>query len=241
MKSILFLFVALSTLMLAQGEPPAPALRLEGTANQLSPNFITSAPWQVQVERGEGLSLYLYDATTRKTLRKLSNGDTLQETGTFFIYVVAPDNTPWQVVIEASGSADVSPAQQPEATPNPDSSSQRTSAELPPINKRTEKNWGRHFGFEVSRFTRAPSAAPGNCSVYPNALEAQAVFIEAGGPDLDPNNLDTDGDGYACSYNPFDQSYLAAITCETGKQWINPRYRRNGTYNPGGCRSIKTE
>jgi hypothetical protein len=233
------------TLVSAQTTPVLLPLSLGGTTNQLTPNFITTASWQVQAEGGEGLSLYLYDATTGKTLRKLSSGDSLQETGTFYIYVVAPDNAPWNVVIVNEGA--ISP-ETTDTTPNTDMTTTPDTTtpeplprQLPPVDRRTERNWNRHYGFEVSRFARTGGATPSSCISAGDALEAQGAFIEAGGPELDPNNLDPDGDGYACSYNPFDESYVAAITCETGKQWTNPFYRRNGSYFKGGCRTVSNE
>lgn len=280
MKYFSLIIMLVLTLAAAQGTPVSLPLNLEGTGDQISPSFTTTGPWQVQLSSGEVSNFYLYDATTRKNLLKITSGDVIEETGTFFIYVVAPDDTAWTLIVGVGSSADSDTTTDAETTTDTstttegettsdttpetttstpettdtnttpdttDSASEITDntepalAELPPVEKRTEKNWGRHFGFEVSRFTRETGATPGDCSAYANALEAQGAFIEAGGPDLDPDNLDIDGDGYACSYNPFDQSYLAAITCETGKQWMSPRYRKDGTYNPGGCRPIKTE
>jgi hypothetical protein len=251
MKFILCLFVLLLPLTLAQANLSPLPLTVAGTGAQVSPTFTTSQPWLLQVENGQISAAYLYDAATRKTLRKLSADAAIEETGTFFVYVQAAEGASWEVVLATVGDpplAETPAPTEPEvATPGP-TTPEPTSPEpseptrtLPPIERRTLENWNRHLGYEVSRYTRASGATPGNCSSYGGALEAQAAFIEAGGPELDPNNLDVDGDGYACSYNPFDESYVAAITCETGKQWINPRYRKDGTYNRGGCRPIKTE
>ncbi len=42
-----------------------------------------------------------------------------------------------------------------------------------------------------------------NCSRYRNDPDAaQRRFLESGGPERDRNNLDTDGDGFACGWNP---------------------------------------
>lgn len=243
MKLFSLIIMLVLSIAAAQTTPVSLPLTLEGTESQVSQTFIANDPWQIEVSSGEVSSLYLYDATTGKNLRKLESGDTVQETGAFFIYVVVTDGVAWQLTLggDAATADATSDATTPEPTTTPSTPETTSPAPLPPVDKRTEKNWNRHFGFEVSRFTRTAGATPGECSTYASALEAQAAFIEAGGPETDPDNLDTDGDGYACSYNPFDQSYIAAITCETGKEWINPRYRRDGTYNPGGCRPIKTE
>ncbi|WP_069300262.1 hypothetical protein [Neptunicoccus sediminis] len=42
-----------------------------------------------------------------------------------------------------------------------------------------------------------------SCSRYRNDPDAaQRRFLESGGPERDRNNLDPDGDGFACSWNP---------------------------------------
>ncbi|UOA26330.1 hypothetical protein [Pseudosulfitobacter sp. DSM 107133] len=41
-----------------------------------------------------------------------------------------------------------------------------------------------------------------NCAKYPNSDEAQADFLERGGPNRDRMGLDPDGDGYACDWDP---------------------------------------
>ena len=41
-----------------------------------------------------------------------------------------------------------------------------------------------------------------NCSRYRSADDAQRAFLAAGGPAKDPQDLDPDGDGYACAWNP---------------------------------------
>jgi hypothetical protein len=40
------------------------------------------------------------------------------------------------------------------------------------------------------------------CKRYRIADDAQAAFLTAGGPKKDPKNLDPDGDGFACSWDP---------------------------------------
>lgn len=40
------------------------------------------------------------------------------------------------------------------------------------------------------------------CARYPNPEAAQEAFLKSGGPTRDPKNLDPDGDGFACSWDP---------------------------------------
>jgi len=40
------------------------------------------------------------------------------------------------------------------------------------------------------------------CALYGSADAAQTVFLQRGGPAEDPLNLDSDGDGFACSWYP---------------------------------------
>jgi hypothetical protein len=234
-----------SPVVRAQTATPATLpLTLEGTGAQVSVPFAVSNAWQVQVPEGQISSLYLYDVTTGKNLRKLISGEVLEQPGAFFIYVVAADTASWQITIgevttfetnNATSEAGVTTTTATEST-TATAPATTASRELPAVANRTLQNWARHFGLGVNRFTRTSGATPGNCETFANMLEAQKAFIEAGGPDLDPNNLDVDGDGYACAYSPVDPSYAAAMICATGTEWINPRYRKNDTYFPGGCR-----
>ena len=41
-----------------------------------------------------------------------------------------------------------------------------------------------------------------NCSHFPTSDGAQRFFLSNGGPQKDPFNLDSDGDGFACKWNP---------------------------------------
>lgn len=41
-----------------------------------------------------------------------------------------------------------------------------------------------------------------NCAEYRSPDLAQEAFLEMGGPERDRRNLDPDGDGFACSWNP---------------------------------------
>lgn len=48
------------------------------------------------------------------------------------------------------------------------------------------------------RFSRVEA----NCAAYRTPEEAQEAFLAAGGPERDPLNLDPDGDGFACRWDP---------------------------------------
>ncbi len=41
-----------------------------------------------------------------------------------------------------------------------------------------------------------------NCRDFPDGDAAQRMFLDAGGPAIDPHGLDPDGDGYACHWDP---------------------------------------
>ncbi len=41
-----------------------------------------------------------------------------------------------------------------------------------------------------------------NCNRFSSPDQAQIAFLEAGGPQKDRQNLDPDGDGYACNWDP---------------------------------------
>jgi hypothetical protein len=51
-------------------------------------------------------------------------------------------------------------------------------------------------------YTRSRSGGFGGCSRYSNPDDAQRAFLAAGGPQSDTKNLDPDGDGFACNWDP---------------------------------------
>jgi hypothetical protein len=53
-----------------------------------------------------------------------------------------------------------------------------------------------------SRSGLALAAHDKACARYPNSAEAQEAFLKSGGPKRDPKNLDPDGDGFACTWDP---------------------------------------
>lgn len=58
----------------------------------------------------------------------------------------------------------------------------------------------------VKKYRRSPFQSERkhvtNCARYASADKAQEDFLAKGGPDRDPKQLDPDGDGFACSWDP---------------------------------------
>lgn len=53
------------------------------------------------------------------------------------------------------------------------------------------------------RYARSVGAGLSSaCGRYKSADDAQRAFLANGGPQRDPQNLDTDGDGFACKWDP---------------------------------------
>lgn len=46
------------------------------------------------------------------------------------------------------------------------------------------------------------TASERNCAAFASADLAQIEFLDRGGPERDPRNLDPDGDGFACTWDP---------------------------------------
>lgn len=65
---------------------------------------------------------------------------------------------------------------------------------LQSTNRLGEAVWKRG-GLTLTNHARA-------CARYPSADQAQMAFLQRGGPERDPGNLDPDGDGYACYWDP---------------------------------------
>ena len=51
-------------------------------------------------------------------------------------------------------------------------------------------------------YRRAGGALGGGCGRYRSPDDAQRAFLAAGGPEQDRLNLDSDGDGFACRWDP---------------------------------------
>ena len=60
-------------------------------------------------------------------------------------------------------------------------------------NKIGERVYNRNF---------AQAQNKGACSKFPNANKAQIFFLKNGGPRYDYYNIDEDGDGFACKWDP---------------------------------------
>ena len=70
----------------------------------------------------------------------------------------------------------------------------------------------------VKRYSRNRTGLSG-CNNYRTSYDAQRAFLEAGGPANDPRNLDKDGDGFACKFDPAPYRNLQAqVDTRTWKQ-----------------------
>jgi hypothetical protein len=59
------------------------------------------------------------------------------------------------------------------------------------------------------RYARNAGFGTGGCRRFASADEAQRAFLAGGGPERDPYNLDPDGDGFACAWDPEPYRRLA--------------------------------
>lgn len=115
-------------------------------------------------------------------------------------------------------------------------------------------------GVGIKRFTRSEngsnigSASDRDCDSFSSSAAAQQFFINAGGPRNDPNDLDRDGDGYACEWGAAlkqraaaaeaaqqraaavrRQAARAASRCYTGPRGGTYTISASGNKNYGGC------
>ena len=70
------------------------------------------------------------------------------------------------------------------------------------------------------------------------SLMLRKPLLMRAGLKRDIQNIDPDGDGYACAYNPK-ETYTAPRTCPEGKEWINGFYSKNGSFKPSACKNKK--
>jgi len=63
------------------------------------------------------------------------------------------------------------------------------------VNNRVGQPVWRRTGLSLANHERA-------CAAYASPDQAQADFLRRGGPQRDPRNLDPDGDGFACGWDP---------------------------------------
>jgi Excalibur calcium-binding domain len=81
------------------------------------------------------------------------------------------------------------------------------------------------FALSHSALAAAPAtAADRDCSDFDSQAEAQRYFIERGGPDSDPDRLDSDGDGIACESLPAAQG--EGQGCERPRKAVTVRLSR---------------
>ena len=108
------------------------------------------------------------------------------------------------------------------------------------------------------RFRPLPDSTPPtsdrDCNDFSSSFEAQQFFINAGGPQRDPNDLDRDGDGYACEWGTElrqraaaaveaqrranlarQQAARAASRCYTGSRGGTYTITSSGNKNYDGC------
>lgn len=97
--------------------------------------------------------------------------------------------------------------------------------------------------YGVSQYARSGTSTGSdlyNCSDFATENEAQEHFLAAGGPSSDPNDLDRDGDGYACEYDPRQEIARPATPtssrCPAGEHWVNGYTRKGGANVRGHCR-----
>jgi hypothetical protein len=247
-KRYLLGFVLLGSLALAQSPFSLP-LSFEGNGAQQTASFTTTGPWQVSMTSSELASVYLYDVATGQNTRVVTADEVLSDIGTYFLYVNTGGS--WQLSInpaaQAAEAEQASDSSSADTTTSPESSTaeeEETSETAETSTSATTTALSislplKRFGFGQTRFARpAPSSVEdiADCDDYETVFEAQDDFITLGGPELDPYNLDPDGDGYACAYNPL-ETYTPPIECEEGKVWNNPKYgKQDGLYNPGRCK-----
>jgi hypothetical protein len=289
---------------LAQTTPLLLPMSNTGTGTSQTQTFIATTSWKFNAQSSSVVIVYLYDATQGQFLRTVVNNEIISDTGSFFLYINAPDAS-WQITVEnAAASTIAMPPTVPVITPpvapttptistepttptNAEpTSAEPTSAEPTPTTPATPtpeptapvvptttapttpaqpapttntaatlsqitieamsrvsaddlKRWGKHFGHGIPRYNRtAGSLNEAVCSSFANVFDAQKALLDAGGPDSDIQNLDPDGDGYACSYNPI-ETYTPPRTCGEGKEWINGFYKKDGSFRPSGCRNKK--
>lgn len=115
-------------------------------------------------------------------------------------------------------------------------------------------------GVGITRFNRDQSGSNSafspdrDCNSFSSSLAAQQFFVNLGGPGNDPNDLDRDGDGYACEWGTElkqrqaaaeaaqrrtalarQQAARAASRCYSGPRGGTYTLTASGNKNYGGC------
>ena len=287
------LFVFSWAVSLAQSTPLLLPLSNSGIGTSQTQPFIATTSWTFNLQSSTMVIVYLYEATKGELLRTVVNNEVISDTGTFFLYINAPDAT-WSITVENAATSTVpttpttttpatttpstavaptTPSVSPEpastepasttpatatettatpATTTPETTTTETTPTTPgttptlsqatleamgKVSATDLKSWAKHLGYGIARYSRTATSLNATlCSSFANVFEAQKALLDAGGPDSDIQNLDPDGDGYACSYNPI-ETYTPPRTCPEGKEWINGFYRKDGAFRNSGCRN----
>jgi hypothetical protein len=137
-----------------------------------------------------------------------------------------------------------------------------TACAAPPSTSNTSVSFNSNdvSGVGTKRFSRSESEAnlssdsDRDCDSFSSSVAAQQFFVNAGGPRSDPNDLDRDGDGYACEWGVElkqraaaaeaaqrraalvrRQAVRAASRCYTGPRGGTYTLTASGNKNYGGC------
>lgn len=199
-------------------------LSFQGEGSTQTASFTATGPWKAEMTSTE-LGLIRVFTTQGQDLGPLLNNEMVETAGEFFLSIETTGS--WTLSINPALD---NPQNAVAATAEASGKTQTPiSVDLPL----------KRYGYQITRFVRpAPSgiADTKDCSDFATVFEAHDAFMAAGGPELDPFNLDPDGDGYVCTYDPR-ESYTPPISCEAGTAWQNPRYRvKDGIYARGACR-----
>ncbi|MEO1656344.1 MAG: excalibur calcium-binding domain-containing protein [Pseudomonadota bacterium] len=76
-----------------------------------------------------------------------------------------------------------------------------------------------------------------DCADFSSSAEAQRAFVRLGGPSSDPSDLDRDGDGFACEFDPTSyrttRTYQTPYKSNSNCHWVDGYRRKDGTYVRG--------
>ena len=220
MKISVLRFILLLTLMISSNSLAQEVvfpLKLEGSGTTQTTAFRAEEPWKISMVSTHIALVYLYNSVTGEMITTILNEEEVALYGSFFLYINTQGS--WQLTISS-------------ASENQDQAASDLSDTPIPVSLPLQR-----FGYGTQRYLRSPDASLNTaaCNGFIDVFEAQNAFLEAGGPEHDPQNLDPDGDGYACDYNPREE-YTAPRNCGEERVWRNPRYRNaDGIYILGRC------
>ncbi len=223
-RRILISLILFSALAAAQEEAYLLPLSFQGDGMLQTVLFKTSSPWKVSISSTAVAVIYLYNAQAQKVSTVLDN-EVVESIGNF--YLVVNTEGAWHMdILEAPSVATNTDAA---SSPSQTKTSTPISVDLPL----------KRYGYKIPRYirpTHSDSADTKNCSDFATVFDAHDFFMASGGPELDPYDLDPDGDGYVCTYDPR-ETYTSPVTCDAGTEWQNPRFRvKDGLYAKGACR-----